>query len=463
MAAGPKVEGVRIPPHHVQAEKSVLGAMMLSEDAVSRACETLQPEDFYYEINGRIFRTMAQLYSSGQPVDFVTLTDRLEREGALDLVGGYDFIAEINGFVPSAANAEDYIVIVKDRSVLRRLIKSCASIMEDCYTSEKDVGTILSDAEKAIFTISQEKNRKGFVSIQHALDEMLARVEHLATQGEVVVGMKTAYTNLDAQLSGLQPSQLILIAARPAMGKTAFALNITERVARFNENATVAYFSLEMPYEQLVSRMASSVGMVPLQNLRTGQVKNNEWPKLQSAAEKLAETRIFIDDTSGVTVMEIWSKCRRLKLERGLSLVVIDYLQLLNSAGTSRKNDNRQQEISEITRFLKIMARELDVPVVLLSQLSRATERRDNHRPNLADLRESGAIEQDADVVMFLYREAYYASEKPDADTMTISNEAEIIISKQRNGPTGTVKLLWDGPTASFVLPPDAGQWTAKP
>lgn len=437
----------RVPPHSLNAEKSVLGAMMLDGEAVARALERLNPTDFYFEANNRIFAAMGRLFSQGRPVDFVTLTDLLEQEGLLEAVGGYDYITQINTFVPSAAHVGEYIQIVEDRSMLRRLIHAAAKITEDCYNASRDVSEILSDAEKAIFSISQSKHRGGFVPIHQALDELLEKVQRLAEEGETVTGVRTGFPTLDNWLTGLQPADLILLAARPGMGKSAFEINIAQQAAWYNPGATVALFSLEMPYEHIAARMLSSVGRIPLQDIRTGRI--SDFDKLWAASAKLGESSIYIDDTPGITVMEIRSKCRRLKLEKGLTLVGIDYLQLISSA-SSRAGENRQQEISEITRALKLMARELNVPVLLLSQLSRAAEKRESHRPMLSDLRESGAIEQDADIVIFLYREAYYADEKTEVDAAQLSNVAEVKIAKNRNGPTGTLKLMWDAPTASF-------------
>ena len=448
MAAAPQG---RVPPNSLQAEKSVLGAMMLSRDAVAAAMEHLTSEDFYYEINRRIFEAMVHLVRHSQPVDFVTLTDQLEKAGTLEALGGYDYVTEINGFVPSAANVEEYIRIVADRSTLRRLIAAATGILEESFAASKEVDVILGQAENAIFSIAQSKRRTSFISIQDALDELLDKVQEMSENPEPVTGLKSGFTLLDQWTTGFKPSELILIAARPAMGKTAFELNIAQQAARVNPDSCIALFSLEMPYEQLVSRLVSSVGNLPLQNLRTGRLGDPDWTRLDNASATLYDTQIYIDDTPGVTVLEMRSKCQRLKMEHGLSLVCIDYLQLITgSGGNGRGSESRQQEVSEITRSLKLMARELDVPILLLSQLSRAPERRENHRPMLADLRDSGAIEQDADMVIFLYRESYYAMEKQDVDPSEITNEAEVIIAKNRNGPTGTVKLIWDAANASF-------------
>jgi len=438
---------VRIPPHNLNAEKSVLGAMLLDMDAVLAAVQILRAEDFYYSANGKIYEAMVQLYNQGRPVDFVTLTDHLETFGVLEAVGGYEYVTEISTFVPSFANVGDYIAIVRERALLRRLIKAGSQIIEAGYDHTRSVPEILSMAEKLIFDISQSGHSREFIDIQTAITEVMDHIQELSENGEPITGLSTGFPSLNHKLSGLHPSELILVASRPAMGKTAFGLNIAQQVARFNENATVAIFELEMPYEQL-TRLLSNVGALPMQQLITGQM--DDFSKLYDASDRFKEAKIFIDDTPSISVMEMRSKCRRLKMQHGLSLVLIDYLQLISGSG-GRTAESRQQEVSEITRGLKLMARELEVPVILLAQVSRSPERRENHRPMLSDLRESGAIEQDADIVMFLYREAYYASEKPDVDPATITNESEVIIAKNRNGSTGTIKLLWKGETVSFV------------
>jgi len=446
--------GARVMPHNLNAEKSVLGAMMASRRALAAAIERLSDEDFYYLANRRMFSAMVNLFSSGQPVDFVTLTNMLEKTGALEDVGGYDYVLEVNTFVPTSANIAEYITIVEENSLLRRLIEAAAGILDDCYGRQGDVDEILASAEKAIFNISQKKHRKGFVSIDEALTQVVTQIYKVAHEGAGMLGLKTGYPSLDRLLSGLHPSDLILLASRPGMGKTSFALNILQYVARFNENAVAAIFELEMPYEQLVSRLLSSASNVPLQDLRSGRL-DGMWKQITMASGTLGACKIFIDDTPGVNVMEMRSKCRRLKMEQGLSLVVIDYLQLISGAGGGgrRGSESRQQEISDITRALKIMARELDVPVVLLSQLNRAVENRPDKRPRLSDLRESGAIEQDADIVMFLYRPDYYQTSDEEAsagDAQMAPDEAQLIIAKHRNGPTDTIRLKWDAATTSY-------------
>ncbi len=445
-----QIGAARVMPNSPNAEKSVLGAMMISPDAVAAAMEVLTAEDFYFEIHKRIYEAMVTLSRSAQPVDFVTLTDQLEKDGNLEALGGYEYITELNRFVPTAAHIDDYIRIVSGKSLLRRLISACAKITEDAFSGQ-EVFDILHNAERAIFTISQNKQKQSFVSIQEAVNKTLDKVDLLMRDPDALAGLRTGFNALDNWLGGLRNNELILLAARPSMGKSAFALNIAEQVPRNNPNATVAIFSLEMPYEDIAARMLSSIGYIPLQNLRTGRIQQDqEMDRLIRAAGTLSDTSIYIDDTSSITVMEMRSKCRRLKMERGLSLVIIDYLQLISGAGGGKTPESHQQEVAEMTRALKIMARELEVPIILLSQLSRGPDRRDPPKPILSDLRDSGAIEQDADVVIFLYRDAYYANMKKDVDPATITNEAEIIIAKIGNGPTGTVKMMWDSANASY-------------
>jgi len=442
----------RIPPHSANAEKSVLGSMMISQEAVAIATQTLKPEDFYFEIHKKIFECMLKLVRAGLPVDFVTLTDQMEKEGTLDALGGYDYVTELNRFVPTVAHAEEYVSIVADKSILRRLIAACGTITQESFESQ-DVTQVMQHAEQLIFSISQNRERKSFVSIQEAVAEELDKVENMMANPDAVIGLRSGYNSLDAWTGGFRGSELILLAARPSMGKTAFVLGIAEQVPRFNPNATVAIFSLEMPYLDLTARMLSAISTLSLQNIRTGRLNGgDDSRRLSDAGLKLSEASIYIDDTSSITVMEIRSKCRRLKMEHGLSLVIIDYLQLIAGAGgnAAHAGESYQQEVAAMTRALKIMARELDVPVILLSQLSRGPERRDPPKPILSDLRDSGAIEQDADMVIFLYREAYYAALKKEAEAQALTNEAEVIIAKNRNGPTGTVKLLWDASNATF-------------
>lgn len=460
MSQMPQGAAPRVAPHNLNAEKSVLCAMMLSQEACAAATQQLTADDFYFEANRAIYRAMSKLLGQNQPVDFITVSEILDRENKLSSIGGFEYLSEINTFLPSAAHIAEYLRIVYERSMLRRLIAASNGILEDCY-SDKPLQEIMERAEKAIFALSQARQNKGFVSIREAIDKALERVEVLSEDPDAMLGIRSGFTGLDQWLSGMKAAELILLAARPSMGKTAFALNIAQQAARMNPDTTVAIFSLEMPYEDIAARMLSNVGNLSLMNLRTGRLGGSEWGKLTNATATLGGCSIFIDDSSDVTVSELRSKCRRLQMEHGLGLIVIDYLQLLSGTGTgsSSNEESRQQEISAITRMLKITARELNVPIILLSQLSRAPERRQDHRPQLADLRDSGAIEQDADVVLFLYREAYYPQSGGDGENkgpVQISNEAEVLVAKNRNGPTGTIKLLWDAASASYVNPPSA-------
>ncbi|MDD3242847.1 MAG: replicative DNA helicase [Eubacteriales bacterium] len=440
----PQTQQNRVAPHNLNAEKSVLGAMMLDQRAVSAAVESLSGEDFYYPANTVIFNAMMELTRKGDPVDFVTVTDVLERQGTLEGAGGYEYVTELSNFVPSAANASHYADIVKQHARLRQLIAVAGRISQDCYEMTKSTEEILQSAEKAIFDISQSGVKRSFIPIRQAVQEVVAQIEDKAENGETIVGISSGFDELDVKIKGFSPSQLILIAARPAMGKSAFAMNIIQFAAVYRQKSA-AVFSLEMPYDQLVQRMLSTGSKLPLENLRIGNLRDpNDWTRLSKTANELGGSRIFIDDTPSLSVMEMQSKCRRLKLEQGLDIIMIDYLQLINGAVSGQHTENRQQEVSEMTRALKLMARELNVPILLLSQLSRAPEQRPNHRPMLADLRESGAIEQDADIVMFLYRGSYY-------EDFSGGNEAEVIVAKQRNGPTGTAKIFWDSETASYV------------
>lgn len=439
-------QGGRIPPHNLDAEKSILGAMVLSQNAASHAMERLKPNDFYQGAHARIFESMISLASKGQPIDLITLSDRLETDGVLQAVGGPAYIAELSQFVPTASNIAQYVEIVKSDSTLRQLIQAAGEITDECYADTMELSQILTSAEKRIFDISQKENKKSFIHVEQGVDKTLKDIEERYANPSSITGLKSGFPTLDNRLTGFHPAQLILIAARPSMGKTALMLNITQQAAMLNENCNIAIFQLEMPYEHLIERMMSSLGRIPMQNIRTGRLSDKDWDSLSEASDKLGSCDIFIDDTPSVSVMEILSKCRRLKIEHGLSMVIIDYLQLI--ASSSKKSDSRQQEVSEMSRMLKLMARELDVPVIVGSQLSRAPEQRADHRPMLSDLRESGAIEQDADVVMFLYRDDYYKIKEGNAAEIT--NIAEVIVAKQRNGPTGVVELTWDGENATF-------------
>ncbi len=435
-----RAEG-RVPPHNLNAEKSVLGAMMLDPFAATHAAR-LKPEDFYYPANGQIFGAMLELMRLNKPVDFMTLSDLLERQGVLDTLGGLDYLLELNRFVPSAANMEHYVAMVMERSMLRQLIRLAGKITDECYEGTREAKAILQDAEKSIFSLSQRDIKRDFMPMSTAVKEVYEKAEQLLENPDSDPGMPTGYSTLDYKLGGMLPSQLILIAARPSMGKSAFAMNIAQYVATYRQK-NVVVFSLEMPYDQLAQRVLSTGSKVALSKIKKAELEPDEWLMLANAVEEIEKTTILVDDTPGITVMEMLSKCRRVKLERGLDLIVIDYLQLISANADGKSKENRQQEVSEMTRALKIMARELDAPILLLSQLSRAAEKRESHRPVLADLRESGAIEQDADIVLFIYRDSYYKKYEG-------GNEAEIIVAKNRNGATGTATVAWNETIASF-------------
>ncbi len=430
-----------IPPHNIEAEQSVLGSMLLDKEAVAAATEVLRGDDFYVEAHKEIYEAILDIYDSGTPVDLVTVVEALRQRGTLEAVGGGAYISDLSMAVPSTANVRYYIKIVEEKSILRRLIAASNEIIRDSYEAAEDLDLIIDSAEKKIFDISQRKNARTFEHIKTILLETYNKIEELTKTKGKTVGLETGFTDFDMRTSGLQPSDLILVAARPSMGKSSFAVNIAQYAAVRNK-VPVAIFSLEMSRDQLVQRMLSSEANVELQKIRTGNLNEDDWMKLVQAAEPLSQAPIFIDDTPGISAMEIRSKARRLKMEHGLGLIVIDYLQLMSGRG---KAESRQQEVSEISRSLKALARELDVPVIALSQLSRAPESRTDHRPMLSDLRESGAIEQDADLVVFLYRDEYYNPET------TKKNIAEAIIAKQRNGPTGAVELVWLGQFTKFA------------
>ncbi|HEY8341855.1 MAG TPA: replicative DNA helicase [Calditerricola sp.] len=423
----------RMPPHNIEAEQAVLGAVFLEKEALITAMEIVRPEDFYRLAHQRIFQCMIDLLERGEPVDLVTVTAELQSRKWLEEVGGVSYLTDLANAVPTAANVEYYARIVEEKALLRRLIRVATQIASTGYGETEDVGEILSQAERSILEISQRRSRGQFVSIKDVLLETYEKIEFLATHRGEVTGVASGYPDLDRMTSGFQPSDLIIVAARPSVGKTAFALNIAQNVGIRGE--TVAIFSLEMSAQQLVTRMLCAEGNLEAHKLRTGYLEEDDWERLTMAISTLARAPIFIDDTPNITVTEIRSKLRRLKAERGLSLVVIDYLQLIQ--GRSRYAENRQQEISEISRSLKGIARELHVPVIALSQLSRAVEQRQDKRPILSDIRESGSIEQDADIVAFLYRDDYY---DPETDRKNI---VEVIIAKQRNGPTGKVELVF--------------------
>ena len=432
----------KVPPHDEDAEQAVLGSMLTDNDAVMAAVEVLKEDAFYREDNKIIYQAILNLYSKSEPIDIITLKDELESMGKFEQVGGFEYLASLPDKVPTTANVQKYIKIVEEKSVLRNLIKTANEIIELGYNPTEDVEDIMDGAEKKIFDIMQSKNTKSYTPIKDVLVESFTNLEKLYNQKQHVTGVPTQFYDLDDKTAGLHGSELILVAARPAMGKTAFALNIATNAA-LRANVPVAIFSLEMSKDQLVNRMLCSEAMVDSNKVRTGKLYEEDWTKLAEAIGPLSEAGVYIDDTPGISVMEIRTKCRKLKMEKNIGLVVIDYLQLIS--GSNKRNGSREQEISEISRSLKVLAKELNVPVIALSQLSRAVEQRDDHRPMLSDLRESGAIEQDADIVMFLYRDDYYNKESAEKDI------AEVIIAKQRGGSTGTVKLYWMGNYTKFV------------
>ena len=433
----------KVPPHDVEAEQAVIGSMLTDMEAVISSIEVLKPEDFYREDNKLIYTAMVNLYTRSEPIDLITVKSELESMGKFDQVGGIEYLAELPEKVPTTANASKYIKIVEEKSTLRRLIKTANEIIELGYDPTEDLEDIMEGAEKKIFNLMQDKNQKGYTAIKDVLVDSFTNLEELYNRKQHITGVPTGFIDLDYRTAGLHGSEFILIAARPAMGKSAFVLNIAANAA-LKANIPVAIFSLEMSKEQMVNRILCSEAMVDSNKVRTGKLDEEDWAKLAEAIGPLSETGIYIDDTPGISITEIRAKCRKLKLEKNIGLVIIDYLQLVQ--GSSRRaQGSREQEIAEISRSLKILAKELDVPVIALSQLSRAVEQRPDHRPMLSDLRESGSIEQDADIVMFLYRDDYYNEDSEKKDI------AEVIIAKQRSGSTGTVDLGWLGSYTKFV------------
>jgi len=430
----------RVLPHSIEAEQSVIGSMLMDREAVIAASEIITGSDFYQQQYGIMFDAMVELFNEGKPVDLVTLQDRLKEKDVPPEVSSLDFVRDIITIVPTSANVKSYATIVSEKAVLRRLIKTTEEIANTCYAGKEPLENIL---EKSIFDLLQNKGGQEFVPIKQVAINVLEKIEDAYKNQGTVTGIPSGFIDLDYKLSGFQPSDFILIAARPSMGKTAFVLNVVDYVS-VRKNLPCMVFSLEMSKEQLVNRMLSMESNVDSQKLRTGTLTDSDWDAVVEGIGIIGNSKLIIDDTPGISISELRSKCRKMKLEYGLSIVIIDYLQLMSG---SRKggNDNRQQEISDISRSLKALARELHAPVIALSQLSRACETRTDHRPMLSDLRESGAIEQDADVVMFLYRDDYYNKDTEHP------NEAEVIIAKQRNGPIGTVNLIWKPEYTKFV------------
>lgn len=438
------MELAKVPPHDVQAEQAVLGSMLLDKDAVISAIEVLKADSFYREDNKSIYEAILSLYTKSEPIDLITVKAELIENGNFERVGGLEYLASLPEKVPTTTNVQRYIKIVEEKAMTRNLIQTANDLIALGYDETEEVDRILDMAEKKVFDLSQNKSSKGYNSIKDVLVSSFAELEKLYNQKGKISGITTGFTELDRQTSGLHNSDLIIVAARPAMGKSAFAINIATNAA-VKAGVPAVIFNLEMSKEQVVNRILCSEAMVDSNKVRTGQIEDNDWMKLASASGILSEAPIYIDDTPGISIMEIRAKCRKLKMEKDIGLIVIDYLQLIQGS-SGKKNSSREQEISEISRSLKILAKELNVPVIALSQLSRATEqRKDDHRPMLSDLRESGAIEQDADIVMFIYREDYY---NPETEN---KNVAEIIFAKHRGGSTGTVNLAWLGNYTKFA------------
>ena len=424
----------KVPPHDVEAEQAILGCMLTDKDAVISAIEVLKEEDFYREDNRAIYSAILSLYSRNEPIDIITVKAELVEQGNFERIGGLEYLAELPERVPTTANVEKYIKIVDEKATLRSLIQTSNELIALGYDESEDVDNIMDMAEKKVFDLSQKKSAKGYSALKDVLVGSFAELEKLYNQKGNVTGITTGFIDLDNKTAGLHNSDLIIIAARPAMGKSAFAINLATNAA-VKANVPVVIFNLEMSKEQVGNRILCSEAMVDSNKIRTGQIEDDDWMKLATTLGELSEAPIYIDDTPGISIMEIRAKCRKLKIEKNIGLIVIDYLQLIQ--GTGKRNASREQEISEISRSLKILAKELDVPVIALSQLSRTAERRDDKRPMLSDLRESGAIEQDADLVIFLYRDDYY-----NEDTEK-KNVAEVILAKHRGGSTGTVELAW--------------------
>ena len=433
----------RVMPHSVEAEQSVVGAMLMDKDAILAASEIICGDDFYQNAYGVIFDSMVELFNEGKPVDLITLQERLKEKEVPPEISSLEFVRDLVAAVPTSANVRYYAQIVSDKAVMRKLIKMNDELSNICYAGNEPLESVLEKTEKSVFQLLQNRNAGEYVPIRQVVMNALEKVEKASKSKGTVTGIPTGFIDLDYKLSGLQPSDLVLVAARPSMGKTAFVVNIAQYVA-FKKDKCTAIFSLEMSKEQLVNRLFSLESQVDAQALRTGNMKDSDWEKLIEAAGIIGQSNLIIDDTPSISISELRSKCRKYKMEHGLDLIIIDYLQLM-SGSVGGRSESRQQEISDISRSLKALARELNVPVIALSQLSRAVEQRPDKRPMLSDLRESGAIEQDADVVMFIYRDEYYNKDSE------YKKQAEIIIAKQRNGPVGTVHLAWLGEYTKFA------------
>lgn len=432
----------RIPPHNEEAEKSVLGAVMLSKDALFDVMEEVRSGDFYHEAHREIFDAVSDLFRRNAPVDTLTVSEELKKRKTLEMSGGRAYVATLSTLVPSTSNARQYAKIVAEKAALRNLIQKAGEIVEKSYQEKQPPEQVLDFAERSIFEIAQQRQRNDFSPLKDVLLENINIIDKMSQLEGNLTGITSGFLDLDAKTSGFQRSDLVIIAARPAMGKTAFALNIAQQAA-IKGNANVLIFSMEMSKEQLGQRLLAMESRIEMQKLKTGDLERKDWDQISVAMDVLSRASIYIDDTPGISVMEIKNKCRRLKVEKGLDMVIVDYLQLMSMEG---KTDNRQQEITALSRYLKLLAREMDCPVLVLSQLSRAPEQRTDHRPILSDLRESGAIEQDADMVIFLYRDEYYNPEDTEKPGI-----CEVIISKHRSGPTGVVDLTWLGKYTRFV------------
>lgn len=430
---------LRIMPNNQEAEQSVIGSMILDKNAIASVLEKLQKDDFHRDGHQIIFQSVLDLFTRDVPIDLVTLADHLKSIDKLEYVGGVSYLTELASSVPTTLNLMSYVKIVSDKAMLRRLIRASTEIMDDSYSKQDEVDVVVEDAEKRIFNIAEKRNTGGFEPISTILERGFVEIERVFNNKGTTTGISTQFPELDNMTSGFQKGDMVLIAARPSMGKTTFALNLAEHAA-LREGKSVAIFSLEMSMDQLAYKFLCSEANVELTKLRNGDLDDKDWENIARASGPLSQAKIYIDDTAGISVTEMRSKCRRLKLEHGIDMILIDYLQLM-----SGKGESRQQEVSEISRSIKGLAKEMQCPVVALSQLSRAPEQRADHRPMLSDLRESGSIEQDADLVMFLYRDEYYHQDTED------KNIAECIIAKQRNGPVGTVKMAWLGQYSKFA------------
>lgn len=431
--------GIKSSPQSIEAEKSVLGSMMIDKNVIAQAVEILSAEDFYRDAHKYIFKSIVEMYQRDEPIDEITLLEHLKSTDRLEKSGGISYITEIGSSVLTTANVKSYIKIVEDKATLRKLIDSSTKIIESCYNNQDDVEKVIDVAEQKIFDLAEKKSSSDFEPLSDILERGFEQIETLFNNKGEVTGIGSGFKDLDDLTSGFQKGDMILIAARPSMGKTTFALNIAEHAA-LREGKSVVIFSLEMSKEQLAYKLLCSEANVDMLKLRTGNLEDKDWENIARASGPLSSAKIYIDDTAGVSIMEMRSKCRRLKIEYGIDLILIDYLQLMSGSG----EESRQQEVSEISRNIKAIAKEMQCPVIALSQLSRAPEQRADHRPMLSDLRESGSIEQDADLVMFLYRDEYYNKETEE------KNVAECIIAKQRNGPVGNVKLAWIGQFSKF-------------